>query len=426
MNDEYNATMKARKVISGIRSSAAFQSDDSLALYQAIQSHLRPLDFGFYLRRYIHQAAGYPGTIDSVSVQDYTETILHAFANEGVPVSLKPTSTKPRAAIKNWLSQKTVSREAVIMLGFGLGMSLSDINMFFTKALQENSLNPKDPVETICWYCLQNHKDYYHFHNLLSLYNALPGTEEQHHALNSNSTMLLRAHVEDLKDDDSLLQYLNQLRRIDGKSKQSTDARKIFLDLFEKSKEIIANLNNAVESEQTEIEISRLREKLSHNDRLYEEQKNALLQKHASRVHQWTKEEITPVSFEEVLFSSVPKDRHDNLLPMKGSSLNEQFRGKRLSRQHIQEILDGNGSINRYDLSTMSFFVLSQDPLYEDRPILRYRAFIDKTNAILEKCGMGELYPSNPYEAFLMMCVLTDYPLGTYADVWELSYESDH
>ena len=36
---------------------------------------------------------------------------------------------------------------------------------------------------------------------------------------------------------------------------------------------------------------------------------------------------------------------------------------------------------------------------------------------------MGELYIQNPYECFLLICMLAEDPLGTYADVVERSYE---
>ena len=35
---------------------------------------------------------------------------------------------------------------------------------------------------------------------------------------------------------------------------------------------------------------------------------------------------------------------------------------------------------------------------------------------------MGPLYPVNPYENFMMTCMLSDDPVGTFSDVWELSY----
>ena len=53
----------------------------------------------------------------------------------------------------------------------------------------------------------------------------------------------------------------------------------------------------------------------------------------------------------------------------------------------------------------------------------RYFRFQESTDEILEKCCMGQLYIQNPYECFVLMCLLSQDPLGTYADVWELSYE---
>ena len=48
--------------------------------------------------------------------------------------------------------------------------------------------------------------------------------------------------------------------------------------------------------------------------------------------------------------------------------------------------------------------------------------FIENTNQKLRGCNMGEIYLANPYETFLLMCMLSDYPMGTYSDVLELSY----
>ena len=50
--------------------------------------------------------------------------------------------------------------------------------------------------------------------------------------------------------------------------------------------------------------------------------------------------------------------------------------------------------------------------------------FIHTTNRMLERCGMGPLYIANPYECFILMCLLSEDPLGTYSDVLEVSYRS--
>ena len=47
----------------------------------------------------------------------------------------------------------------------------------------------------------------------------------------------------------------------------------------------------------------------------------------------------------------------------------------------------------------------------------------EEVQKILHKCGMSAIYIENPYECFLLMCLLTDCPLAVFADIWEMSYE---
>ena len=423
-DSDFGATMKAEKIIAATQDSDEYLEDDSSAIFKALLNDMKTLDFAFYLKRYVYKAAGFRKDFDSVTLEEYIGTITEAFSNRGVPPSWRPTSTRLQAAVKNWLTRKAVSRETVIMLGFGLELSLDEINEFLNKGLLECSLSPKNPAEMICWYCVRNHLGYYRFRELLSEYESLPGTADHDRDISTVGTMILRTETEDIRDVKSLMKYLNELRRIDGRSRQSVEARRIFDRLYDEARSCIADLKNEAEGDLAEVETERLRDRLSRDDRFYDEQKEDMIRRHAGRRKVWTREDITPVNFEGELYSAVPKDRSGNMLPMKLSALNEQFRGKRLNRQHIQEILDGTGQISRYDLATMSFFVLSQRKELEDDSVGRYRAFMEQTNAILDRCGMGGLYKANPYDAFLMLCMLTDYPLGTYADVWEMSYDT--
>ena len=421
--DADSLTIRANLAIDGLMENPAFAMDDSAAIYNALRSGMQPVDFGFYLRRYLHRAAGYVGSMKDAAAEDYVETVMASFSARGVPVSLHPTKTKPRAAIKNWLSQKTVSREAVILLGFGLEMSLEEVNAMLTKALLEDELNPKVPVEAVARFCLRTSQGYYRFRALITQYESLPGSVEDPR-VRGMGTQVFREEIDSLQDERALMKYLNRLRRPDGLSRQSVEARRQFDSLYRQACQFIANLTNEIEQNDNEIQVDRVRDALSRDDRLYDEQKQARIRCAKEKKKEWTAAAITPVQFEEVLFASVPKDRNGNLLPMKTSTLNEQFRGKRLSRQHIQQILDGSGAVTRYDLATMSFFTACHE-MDEEEPHARYQRFVTQTNAILERCGMHGLYAPNPYEAFLMMCMLTAYPLGTYADVWELSYEGE-
>ena len=90
----------------------------------------------------------------------------------------------------------------------------------------------------------------------------------------------------------------------------------------------------------------------------------------------------------------------------------------------MNEILTGGAEVSRFDLITLNFFVFSQELDAYPQAVTRYSAFCDSTNGILNRCSMGELYIQNPYECFVLMCILSNDPLGVYADVWERSYSA--
>ena len=44
-------------------------------------------------------------------------------------------------------------------------------------------------------------------------------------------------------------------------------------------------------------------------------------------------------------------------------------------------------------------------------------------DGLLAECGFEPLYPADPYDCFILICILSVDPMGTYADVLELSKE---
>ena len=77
--------------------------------------------------------------------------------------------------------------------------------------------------------------------------------------------------------------------------------------------------------------------------------------------------------------------------------------------------------MERFDLITMKFFLAALSDT--DDPAQRYGTFVQEINQILRECHFSDLYPANPYEAFILMCLMTDGPLSVYADIWEMSYD---
>ena len=130
---------------------------------------------------------------------------------------------------------------------------------------------------------------------------------------------------------------------------------------------------------------------------------------------------MTASGIESILYASVPRNRQGNLLPARSAKLDGVFSGKRLTRQRMSDILSGNTAITRYDLMTLCFLIFSLEEGFSS-PAMRERAFHQEMNRILDECGMHPFYLTNPYESFLELSILTEDPLCTFSDVFELCY----
>ena len=227
-----------------------------------------------------------------------------------------------------------------------------------------------------------------------------------------------------IHDDAALIAHLAKLKANEKLSAMSLTARQCFDELYDEARDLIAKMYNAYEAEEYENAVQEYIHKLSYNDRLYDSEKQKRIEQFRSKRKVFCLADITESDIEHIICAAIPTDRHGNLTPSKASKLNDQFAGKRFSRQRIGDILSDNAEVTRFDLITLNFFVFSQKlDEYPDSKA-RYLKFHESMNAILEKCFLGKLYIQNPYECFVLMCILSDEPLGTYADVWELSYHS--
>ena len=423
MNDyETDFTENAWDALYNAVDSEAFLKNDAETIYRALYDRLRFIPFGEYLKRYIYRKAGLEQPFQSVELNTYRQIIRDSFAEHNTPASFSPTSAKLSALSKNWLTQQTVSRKVVFLLGFGLGMSEKDVDLFLTKALREQSMNAKDPFEVICWYCFRHGYSYYKFEDLWRAY-----TESEPDSLNvsllfDDATVLARSAVNDLGGDAALTAYVLRLKSNKNRTKLSVSSRRCFDMLFAESKRIAARIYNREEERSNRLKTAEYEAFLMNSDRYSDSEKQEKLAEKRAEVRVYTPEEITESDLEKIISSAIPTDRYGNLTPGKASKLNDQFAGKRFSRQHIAEILAGRAEVTRFDIITLSFFIESQSLDEHPNAKERFTHFITVTNGYLSDCSLGSLNISNPYECFVLMCILSESPLGTYADVWELSY----
>ena len=422
LNRSYNFTMKAWDRMYEAVDHQYFQEMDAELIYSSLEKELKPVPFGDYLKRYIYWKAGMKGSFREVPLKDYQTMIIDAFRDHHTPPSFTPTTAKLSALAMNWLTQQTVKRQVVLLLGFGLGMSDTDVNEFLYKALHEPGLNLRDPMEAVCSYCYQHGYGYYKYEQLMKIYGQTEPDELDMKLIYEQQPAGRSASVYAVQDDARLMAYLATLKTTDGGNRTEDAAWTAFQTLYDKAREVIAEAWNAESEEENGIYVRKLQDRLSRSDRLYEEEKQEYIRKAEQKRKQWTKDEITQSDIEHVLCSAIPVDRNGNLTPARRSTLNAQFEGKRFSRKHINEIQLRHSKVERFDLITLNFLIFAEQADRIPNAKKRYSQFIEETNRILENCSMGPLYVTNPYECFVLMCILSVSPLETYADVMEISY----
>ncbi|MCL2361835.1 MAG: hypothetical protein FWC73_08500 [Defluviitaleaceae bacterium] len=376
-----------------------FQDNDSEAIYDFILSKIKLIPFGDYLKRHVYVKANMTGDFLEIDIKDYQRFIINSFAENSTPKSFTETTAKMSALTKNWLTQASVIRSVVFLLGFGLNMNVDDVSEFLTKALRERDFNFKDPAEIIYWYCYKNGYNFPKMESLKRQYNELEPLSD--FAFNENRTRGIRDTIISVKDDETLMRYLSSFKKENDAPMHSVSAWQWFSDLYQQCKIFIADDYNADEAELPVI------------DSIYEGVQRKM----------WTPDDIDEGIVEKVLCCGTPVNNSGNLQKQSASKLARYFSNKRLSRQHLASLLSRSVAVDRFDLMTLNFFIFSQSKAYGDDNKSRYNAFMENTNTMLTDCMMGELYITNPYECFLLLCLLSDCPLATYADVWEFSFD---
>ena len=383
---DFEFTKSAAQRFRQVVSLDSFEDEDADVIFHYLYKEMELVSFGDHLKRYIYERAGLEEPFGEVPQEVYREIAVDSFKETCTPKSMNPTSTKLPALVNNWLTQASVKRETVFLLGFGLRMSAEDVSDFLTRVLREQDFDFHNPEEVIYCYCYSHHLLYGKAEEYKERYKTLEPAQDKGNAAKIYSGGLF------LDDEEKLFQYLAYLKAgWDDPKSEKSQAFQEFMRLLERAREIIAAMYQKDEEE-------RGRQKV------------------------WKAENITPSDLEKVICNGIPINKMGNLKKMSASILAKHFSQKRFSRQRITNILNHKFPVERFDLLTLEFFIVSQEMEDED-PYNRYHHFIEEAQEILAKCGMGEIYIVNPYECFLLMCLLTDCPLAVFSEIWEKSYE---
>lgn len=390
---EYDFTKHAVREIRDTIRSDNFENMPAQSIFDCLLKRMEIVPFGMHLKRYLYLGAKLPQPFAEVDDNVYEDMIRVSFDETFTPHSFVPTKKRWTTQIREWLNAQSVRRQTLFLLGFGLHMSCQDVSDFLMKVLKEDDFNYSDPAEVIYSYCLNHSLPYAAADGLLSWFDELEpdGIQENNCCLGTADGIGLdETDPPRLETEKELKYYLKGLKQT-GRVERQKNNYNVFLELFSRARETAEDLLSG--DEQAEGP--------------YTSRERA-------------KSRISPADLEKLLCSGIPLAKNGNLEKSSVSLLNRQFSQKRMSRQRMEKLLNRKIRIDRFDLITLQFFVSSQE--MSEQTEERFRNYVRTTNDILAECHMYALYPANPYEAFIMMCMLSEDPLSVYSDIWELSY----
>ena len=347
-------------------------------IYHAIIDDTPSFRFGDALKCFLRSRGSTKdlATSDPSDLKTYSAIICAEFSARQVPAHFDLADGSLRKLSMNWLSAKSITRENVILLGFGLGMTLNEVERFLTEALLEHGLNPKDPFETVAWYCFKNGLDYHAFDDLRVEFVVKGRSSKPDVSFVNTLTGKLRQERESIDSKASLFVYLNRISVVRNEHTQSVTGRKYFMELYRSA---LHTIDPSADDDFS----------------------------NASRL-------------ERTLYLTTPLSKERNLVSFKQTQLGEKLHCSRLTRQRIGQIIRGEIAVKRDYLVTLSFLCDALD--LEHHSTTR---FVKTTDAMLVDCGMCALNACHPYDKLLTLCACTDDPLLSFADVFELCHREE-
>lgn len=396
--------------------------------------------WGDHIKRYIYDSVGGEAlskkfkwvsedgvNFEAITEENIREFIKKVFRENGMrnQGSMNPHATTTLGnRLTTWLNSpitsNTISREVCFLFCFGLNMD-EKYASYMLEVLRQPTFNPKDYKEVIYYYCICNRTKYADVLEWLEKYDKLEPAQVYEE---NPQTMALRDHLKMIKEsvkesqevrEQQFLDYLAVIKSLPENTKPSETRAKVFEDGVRKfyqvqSKKSCKILDKKHMDVETAPKARTLKQRKRNEALLY----NVVFQEEKVNVNGVVDllESIptAPIDVPEELREMVTK----GIISMPELSYN--FFNDRIGENRTT-------SINREDLLTIAFLYCSSSMKDDEMEAYNYeerRAYFEyEASVCLDECGFGDVYLLNPYELFLVSCLLQKDPLEYFLAVWK-------
>jgi len=183
-------------------------------IFDYLQSKVKPIEFSNYLKRLIARKLGWGGdSLADYPNEQYAAIISQAFTENDASYSLSEREFNQAGinnTIETWLNAKTVKRETVFTIGFGLKLTPEEVAIeLLQKGLAQSAFYFCNYEEIIYWYCYRfglSYKEALELKKAFEDMDVVPAPV-------SVGTKTYEKRIEEIKNKEELLAELKELKK---------------------------------------------------------------------------------------------------------------------------------------------------------------------------------------------------------------------
>ena len=317
-----------------------------------------------------------------------------------------------------------VSRELVFLFGFGFNMFAEQVEELLTKVIGQAGFDFRSAQETIYYWCLKQNRGYSGLREWQEKYMEIQEEaeeqkesgiyEEKEECAGGARTRYYKEKAVRITDEDGFKEYLRELERIRRDTRNRITAREtlnIVVNIlwYELSKERRGEtkwLELLIEQKEAEGDAQNRTKRTQRDIRTMQKYwREVSLEPLIQSI--WQEEDPVAISEKSRKLASLLPDM------WKKRSLQDKLNGE--SRVRKEDILTGVFLTYAHQLEKQMPYMSGEEKDY----MVRVETYVEDVNTYLEQCGMGEFYIVQPYEIFLVLCLLYDKPYSFFLSVWK-------